>query len=467
MAAPPPPPTLDLAPTTPLYSPTTRLVSPPAELTEQAVRRTLTLSVLEGGLVQLFLNWTTGSVIIGYMLHLGASKTDIGLVMSVPLLAQLVSPFAAYLGGVAGRLKPLTALCAFLGRALWLLAAFLPLLGIPAQYQPAFVVGLVLVSSLFQASTATLWTSWLGGVVPESRRGRYFGFRTGVVGIVGMVANLGAGWFLDRTSAPLNFQVVLGVGVVAALVGVLVLLLHDEPPVTQSRPHFREVFKTPWQDRNFRKFLLFGVYWQTSVFIAAPFVFTYFLDQLKMSFTEVALWSVIASVSAFFTTSWWGRVADRYGNKVVLAVGTAVAGSAMPLSWMLASEHHLWPIWFSAAFDAVAWGAVGPAIFNLALASAPKENRTAFIAMYSFATGAAGFAGGLLSGPLLVLFSRLEPSFWGITWTGFHSLFLLSGILRLQAWRLLRPVQETRAWRTRDVLRTVRSGSRNSGFFWR
>ena len=282
-----------------------------------------------------------------------------------------------------------------------------------------------------------------------------------------MVANLGAGWFLDRVSAPLNFQVVLGVGVISAFLGVLVLLLHNEPLVTQKRPHFKEVFKTPWQDANFRKFLVFGVYWQASVLIAAPFVFTYFLEQLKMSFTEIALWSIIASVTAFFTTNWWGRVADHYGNKVVLAIGTTVAGSAMPLSWISASEQHLWPIWFSAVFDAVAWGAIGPAIFNLALASAPKENRTAFVAMYSFATGAAGFAGGLVSGPLLVLFSGLEPTFWGFTWTGFHSLFLLSGILRLQAWRFLRPVQETRAWRTRDVLRTVRTGWRGSGFYWR
>ena len=365
--------------------------------------------------MQVFLNWTTGSVIIGYMLHLGASATEIGLIASVPMLAQLASPFAAYLGGVAGRLKAVTALTALLGRGLWLLAAFLPFLGVPAEWRPTFVVGLVMASSFFQASTATLWTSWMGGVVPESRRGRYFGFRAGVVGVVGMLANLGAGWFLDRVSAPLNFQIVLGVGVLSALLGVALLLLHYEPPVTRERPHFREVFRTPWQDANFRRLLVFGVYWQASVLVAAPFVFTYFLEKLKMSFSEIAVWSVIASLSALFTTSWWGRVADRYGNKVVLAVGTTIAGSAMPLCWMLAAPDRLWPIWLSAGFDALAWGAIGPAIFNLALSSAPRENRTAFIAMYSFATGAAGFLGGLLSGPLLLLFSRLEPSILGFT----------------------------------------------------
>lgn len=402
-------------------------------------------------------------MIIGYMLHLGASPTEIGLIASVPLLAQLVSPFAAYLGGLAGRLKVVTAVTALLGRALWLLAAFLPLLGVPPEQRPAFVVLLVMASSLFQAGTATLWTSWLGSVVPDSRRGRYFGFRTGVVGVVGMVANLGAGWFLDQVSAPLNFQIVLGVGVVAALLGAALLLFHYEPPSKHQRPHFREVFRTPWQHDNFRKFLVFGVYWQASVMLASPFVFAYFLDALQMSFTQIAVWSVIASLSALLTTTWWGRVADRYGNKVVLAIGTALAGSVMPLSWMLAGPDQLWPVWFSAFFDAAAWGAIGPAIFNLALASAPKEERTAFIAMYSCATGAAGFLGGLLSGPLLLLFSRFEPTLFGFTWTGFHSLFLLSGVLRVQAWRFLRPVHEARAWRTRDVLRTVRFGTRGSG----
>ena len=50
------------------------------------------LSLIEGGLVQVFLNWTSGSVIIGYLLSLGASPTHIALVGSVPFLAQVASP---------------------------------------------------------------------------------------------------------------------------------------------------------------------------------------------------------------------------------------------------------------------------------------------------------------------------------------------------------------------------------------
>lgn len=141
-----------------------------------------------------------------------------------------------------------------------------------------------------------------------------------------MVANLGAGWFLDRVSAPLNFQIVLGVGVLSALLGVGLLLLHYEPPVKHARPHFPDVFRTPWQDDNFRKFLVFGVYWQASVLLASPFVFSYFLDELQMNFTQIAIWSVIASLSALLTTTWWGRVADcsLFAPGTVARTGVAI-----------------------------------------------------------------------------------------------------------------------------------------------
>jgi hypothetical protein len=83
-----------------------------------------------------------------------------------------------------------------------------------------------------------------------------------------------------------------------------------------------------------------------------------------------------------------------------------------------------------------------PAVFNLALVTAPQANRVVFIAMYSLGTGVAGFVGGLLSGPLLLALQRFEGPAFGSTWTGFHSLFLISGSLRMLAWLWLRAVPE-------------------------
>lgn len=435
--------------------------------TERVVRRTLKLSVIEGGATQIFLNWTTGSVLIGYLLYIGASSTVIGLIASVPLLAQLMSPLAAYVAGMLGKRKALTIIMSTIGRGIWLFAAFLPQLGVPDTLLSPVMVMLVLVSSIFQASAGTLWAAWMGDVVPDAQRGRYFGMRAGIVGVVGMLANLAAGWYLDRVAAPLNFQTVLAVAVLCALISSVLYVFHYEPPSSESRFSLRATLSEPWADPNFRQFLMFALYWQFAVLLASPFVFPYFIGELRMSFTQIAIWSGIASSCALITTAQWGRLADRVGNKSVLAIGTVLAGAALPACWIAAGlSGRLGFIWISAVFDALAWGAIGPAMFNLALASAPRVKRMAFIATFSMITGASGFLGGLLSGPLLLSLKALTFDLGDLHISEYHLLFTLSGLFRIQAWRLLRPVQESNAWRTRDVLRSVRPWPR-LGFPWR
>lgn len=425
-------------------------------------------SIFEGGLTQIFLTWTSGAVLIGYLLHLGASPTEIALVSSVPLLAQVMSPFAAFLAGTLGHRRMLTATFAILGRGAWVFAVILPQLPIPVEARSAILVWLVLFSSLFQSSTATLWSAWMGDVVPEDVRGRYFGFRTGVVGVIGTTANLGAGWFLDRVGAPLSFQLVLGVSLFCAGAGIWLYFRHYDPPTPRSKQSLWAVLREPLVDANFRLLLRFAVFWQFVVMLAAPFVIPYFLEQLSLTFTQVAIWSAIAAASAFATTILWGTVADRVGNKSVLAIGTFVAGFALPASWILAgmTGNNVF-IWISAVFDAIAWGGIGPALFNLSLVSAPREKRMSYLAMFALVTGLAGFLGGVLSGPLLTALRPIAIDLFGGVWTGYHTLFAISGLLRMQAWRLLRPVRETDSWRTRDVLRALRTGWRGNGFFWR
>ncbi|MBC7646574.1 MAG: MFS transporter, partial [Pseudopedobacter sp.] len=95
----------------------------------EQIHRTMRFSTLEGSIPQIFINWTTGSVLTGLMLHYGATAFELAMVASVPLLAQSASPFAAYLAGIFGRRKRLMILFALIGRGCWILAALLPWLG--------------------------------------------------------------------------------------------------------------------------------------------------------------------------------------------------------------------------------------------------------------------------------------------------------------------------------------------------
>jgi MFS family permease len=424
--------------------------TPEPELSETDRRRTMNLSVLEGFPAMVFINWTTGSVLTGLAILLGASAQQIALLTAMPLLGQVASPVAAWLMALAGARKPLAVAAALLGRGLWVLAIVLPLL--PLTWgRTNILLLLIALSSVFVAANGALWTSWMSDVVPARERGRYFGLRGGILGVVGMLANLLAGVMLDRLPSPLDFQVVYGVGVACGVLAAVLLLAHSEPPMKTVVLKLSETIFMPLKDRQFQRFLLFTIYWTASVLVAAPFVYPYFLKYLKMSFTQVAIWSIIAAVCGLVTSAVWGRIADRVGNKPVLAINTVLAGTLLPLSWMLASSTNLWPIWISGAIDALVWGALGPAYFNLAVVSAPQSQRAAYIAVLSAVQGMVGFAVAAGSGVLFGLFVQ-----WGAStsqgFSAYHWLFLLSGSMRALAWLWLRPVAEERAWRTRDVL---------------
>ena len=377
------------------------------------VRRTMHLTILEGSFTQVFLNWTTGSVLVGFMLHLGAAPTELALVSAAPHLSQLASPFAAYVAALLGRRKVLTAAMALGSRLTWLLAAALPMFALPDDARPWALIGLVLLASFFLAAHNTLWTAWMGDVVPERERGRAFGLRTGVMGVVGTGANLAAGVFLDRVGAPLSFQVVLLVAVVAGLAGAGVVLQQIDPPTAAERVRWRQLLTLPWRDRGFRRLLRFTAYWNFVVMLSGPFVTPFYLQELGMTFTQVAFASTITALTALVTTSLWGRVTDRVGHKRVLMLGTL-----------------------------------------------PRANRVVFIAMLGLATGLSGFLGGSLAGPLLVALQGVDATVLGARPSGYVWLFAVALVLRTQAWWWLRPVPDDGAGRPGLLLRGRRTSLR-------
>ena len=222
----------------------------PEPLDDQKIRHAMRLSTLEGGFATVFINWTQGSVLTGYALHLGATPFELGLISSVPLLGQVLSPVVAWLGGRAGRRKPIVVACAIIGRLIWLLAPFLVLL--PTAQRTPLLITVIALSSVFQAGGGSLWIAWMGDLVPPRERGRYFGFRAGIHGMVGMAANLTAGTALDALGSPIDFQIVLVTAVASALIAAWILTKQIEPPVIAQRLHFLETFTLPLKNRNFR-----------------------------------------------------------------------------------------------------------------------------------------------------------------------------------------------------------------------
>jgi hypothetical protein len=85
-----------------------------------AVHKALRLSVWDGIFSNLYGNLTGGVFLVGYMLALGASETQVGLLSGLPLVANVIQLASTYLIELAGRRRPLALASGASARLLWL-----------------------------------------------------------------------------------------------------------------------------------------------------------------------------------------------------------------------------------------------------------------------------------------------------------------------------------------------------------
>ncbi|MDX2004729.1 MAG: MFS transporter [Meiothermus sp.] len=408
-------------------------------------RRSQQLSIWEGALAVIFVNWATGVVTTGYALWLGANPAALAVLGALPLVAQMAAPSALFFRGSR---KRLSIRLAATGRAVFGAVLFLPLL--PEDWR---VPGLLLFAALSQliiSPVNVLWTSWMADLVPEEKRGRYFGFRNGLLGLVGTLGNLAAGVVIDALGKPWGFLLVIAVGVGLGIAATRILHFQLEPPSTPSAPTLKEFF-SPLSDRTFRGFLGFVVFFLGAVSVGGPFAIPLFLEYTQMSFTQIGLWTVISAVTGLVMGPLWGRIADRIGHWWVLLFTSVVAAVLLPGLWLLGRPGFLEPIWASAVIDAIAWVGLGTALTNIVLQGASPERRNLYLSLYwlSFALG--GVLGSVLGGILGSLHAVLQ---FGPT--PYHFPIVVSLLLRLGAvgylvWRMRKNADKARESALREA----------------
>lgn len=382
----------------------------------------------------LFISWSTGMVIIGYALWLGAPPAALAILGALPIIGQMAAPLALFFRGSRKRLSVALSVS---GRGFFALTLLLPLL--PEPWRVPALLLIAILALLIVAPVNVLWTSWMADLVPEKERGRYFGLRNGVLGLVGTLGNLAAGSLIDAMDKPWGFLLVLGIAVAAGVSATLILRRQFEPSMPLKPPNLslRE-FAQPLSDRKFRGFLGFVALFLGAVSVGGPFVFPLFLEYAQMSFTQVGLWTMIAAACGLVLSPLWGRLADAIGHWQVLLFSSSIAALVLPPLWLAGGPGHLQTIWIAAVGDALAWGGIGTALTNVALQSSNPEKRNLYLAWYWVAFALGGILGSLLGGALGSLHQHLKlfPS-------AYHLPIVVSMLLRVGAvyylwWRIRR-----------------------------
>ncbi|HZH74466.1 MAG TPA: MFS transporter [Archangium sp.] len=401
-----------------------------------ALRGSLRASVAEGMVAEVFTACAGATVLTAWALALKLGPFLVGVMTALPFFAQFIQFPAAWLTSTFGhRRVALVAVC--LSRQVMLPLCVLPWLPLSLVGQQRLLVGVAAVSAVLGVIGNNAWVAWMGELVPESVRGRFFGRRSALCTLGGTVASLVAGLLMDKLRPPEG--VGLGLPLLAAaacVVGVVTTVLmarqHDPaPPDRQKAKLDFEVALLPLRDDRARRVLVYQVAWNAAVGLSAPFYTLHMLKNLKMGFLTMALHLAAVAGVRMLTAPLWGRLIDRLGAQPVLLACSLGIGF-VPLIWLFPTATFLWPLLLDVMLAGALWSGHGLAAFALPLSVAPRKGRPFYLAAFSTAGGLAYAAASTLAGGLASL-TPVEFTLGGHAWVNLHVLFVLSAVARMAA----------------------------------
>lgn len=430
---------------------TVLLTNPPLKIPKPEIRSSLRALTSEAVFATIFYSIIGGALLSNFLLDLGAGPVEIGMLASIPQVANLLQPFGAY---IADRMQSRHwySICIFgPSRLLWLI--LVPAIWFRASFQIAghqlvqLTLAIIWVTQLLESLGRASFLSWFAALVPQRLRGRYFGFRNSAVSLtnligVPMLALAVSNWpggRLQGYSAVLVLGIVLGVtslGCQFFMIDVNPKLVHATHSDTAQSSTTGTIFSF-LKDANFLKFLLYSGLWSFAVNVSAPFFNLYLLDDLDIDVSVVTLYNSIGAGANLLMLVFWGKLADRVGNRpIMIVVGILVA--LTPLLWLEAGTApiFLWA-WFPLLHVVAGgtWAAIDLCSNNLLMGVAPLLHQSIYFAIAAAVPGVTG-AMGITVGGFLATLTNLG---------GLPGVFALSAVLRLLALLPLVFVHEQRS----------------------
>src|SRR4028119_863141 len=387
---------------------------PPQKISKREIRTSLKALTTEAGFATVFSSIIGGALLSNFLLDLGASTVEIGLLASIPQLTNLLQPLGAYLGDRIKSRNWYSLVIFGSSRLLWLLIVPGIWLVRTSQMQPRqlllLTLAIICLSNFMEALGRASFLSWMAVLVPDRLRGRYFGFRNSIVTFTNLIGVPVLGLAVSKWpgGSLSGFGVVLVVGVVFATLSLIFQfwitdvnpqLVHAADSDADHGSPLKKIFSF-LKDANFLRFLFYSSFWSFAVNISAPFFNLYLLGDLNLDVSVVTLYNSLGAGANLLMLMFWGRLADRIGNRpLMITVGILVA--LTPLLWLESgtSPIFLWA-WFPLLhiLGGATWAAIDLCSGNLMMSVTPLRNQSIYFAVAAAVPGITGAIGITVGG---------------------------------------------------------------------
>jgi len=383
------------------------------------------MAVIEGIWAMLLLSMLSGPFLTAYLLYLGATSAQIGLVLAVPALANLLQILAAmYMQKLRNR-KTAFVLFATAHRTVGLVTGIIPFVFPKELWLVIFIITFLLYSAI-NAFAGVIWTSMISDMVPAQVRGKYFGIRNVIVNASNSIGFYITGVVIDRYPGATGFNIMYILAAITVVLNVFYFTKYTNPEFEKPSAMNTSTFvMRPFKDKVFISGLLFLTVWTFIFTMTSPFFSYVMLDILNVRYQTVSNLVILQTVSSMLGFYVCGQLARKYSERTLL-IGSLPFLAAASLLWgtlsFLPQLLVLVIIFVSLGFG---MGSYNQQIFIFMIGSSPKAERPIYIAVFSAVTGLAGFFGPALGG---VIFEQLKKF---PLWMQEYGWFLLLGIILL------------------------------------
>lgn len=409
---------------------------------DKSLQKSLNFVILGITFGIVFFNVTMGSPVAGFAKAIGFGDLMYGIMLALPVLGGVAQVFASFILEKTKKRKSIFLVSGFLHRLPWALIAILPLFLNKGSYILLFLlIVLMTVSSISNSFTNVSFWSWMGDLIPEHIRGRFFSRRATISTVVGMLSGLAIGKFLDIYNNLFGFSIIF---IFAAIMGTLDIacffFVKDLPMKNkEAKLDLKEMFLSTLNNHYFRKFMTFFVIWNFGLNIAGPYFNMYMIKDLKMSYFDIILLTqIVSNVVTILTLSYVGKIVDKIGNRPMLLLATGFI-SLLPVIWCFTNtNNYKFLVTIISIFAGLLWPIIDMGNNNLILKLSDQSQTSMYVAVINLFNAIFGSAIPIILGGYLI--ENIAPTIvtflknhLGISIATYHTVFLASGLIRFFA----------------------------------
>jgi MFS family permease len=460
------------------------VLRPKATLTEKEVNAGLKRVIGDGLASEAMTTLTGGAFMVALALMLGASNLQIGILAALPTFTNVFQLVSIWLVRRYNNRRAISVICSLLARLPLIVIGLLPLLA-PSLASVQVIIFFLFFYYMFGSIAGLSWNSWMKDLVPDNILGTYFSKRSSYMQTLNVILSLILAFLLDyiKSKYPQFELTAYATMFIAAgsigIIGAFVLARAPEPQSYLPKENIIKLFKRPLKDGNFRRLLLFNSAWIFAVNIAVPFFTVFMMKTLGLSLTYIIAFTILGQITSILTIRMWGRFADRYSNKTIIAIGAPLYILCI-LGWCFVGiyTHHYNNLILLAVIHIVMGfsnAGINLSLTNIGLKLAPADNsiiylsvKNIFVAVFSTI---APLAGGAMADFFTSRNLKIDIQYTGpkiskvihvVSLHQWNFLFLIGALLALLALELLVSVKETGEVDKDEVRRIMRSSIRSN-----